>query len=1186
MEFRLHSKQFRLKAIQIYGFKSFADKSTLEFHEGITAIVGPNGCGKSNIADAFRWVMGEQSAKSMRGNKMPDVIFAGTSHRKPLNFSEVTLTFSNADISLPVDYEEVAITRRLHRSGESDYFLNRQPVRLKDVQDLLLDSGIGRHAFAIFEQGKIDQVIQYTPLERRFIFEEAAGILRFLQRKKEALRKLEQLDQNLLRVQDIHHELKKQIHVLEEQATQAKQYKEQKDSLENLEKGLFIARSASFEQKRKELLEKENGCKQSIDEHQKKLVEWHLLYAEEQKKLKDEENILKAKQEELFQARSQKELYLKEKQHAHEQIEQSLSKEKKLRSEVEALLEKRFLSKQEMASIKQKLKPQEGSLKELEQTFKKQKEDFHILENELQILRDQRQSLSQKKLHGVETANQAEGLNQQYRFRLDANKEKKEHLKQRHQNLIQWKEELHQEVEKKKELYQTVSKQIELQKQLFQQKELDYQKVCQTLDTTLDEQEVFLQSLAHLKARQHALNEMQKSHEGFSDGSKKILQQASLPESPLYQIVSELYHFFTPKEKGLKFFSQVMRPYAQTLATLTWEHFFTVIQYAEQHNITDYSLVCLENLNEPIHNEASTKSLLHFMEQGKYNHHFLHHVGLGETLEKALQLPHSIWLFEKGFLDLKQVFFSGNFSDNSTFSREAELKSLVKRLEDAETKRLFLEENVKVLRAQKNHVQNERVHIDQQIRLQEIKLVEANFALQKVKSETEKAEIELTQISQEIQMLDASLKEIEEVLQKSELKQKTAIEHLQLLQQDESLIESDLKQKIEAWKKGQEKLKEEEFLFEEALNQTQKLTHALNLLEVKDQEGEKQQLRLEEELELSHIYREKLQNKQSHQTVDVAGIEKTLQLKAKELQDAEDKLQSIKQQLENILNQANDKQNHLKEIEKTLYQYGVQIAQCETALQAIVSQLEEKYHLSLDELKGQNITLEKSVDVTEKQVRALRQLLENAGNVNFASIDECEKLKERNAFLNTQVDDLAISKKDLLQIISDLDTQSRVIFKETFLKIKENFKKNFQVLFVGGEADLELTDAEDILEAGIEISAKPPGKQMRSISLLSGGEKCLTAMALLFAIFEVKPSPFCILDEIDAPLDDSNVERFLNVVRQFIDRCQFIIITHNKRTMAIADRIYGVSMEERGVSKLLCMEFQQDTAKVELQEAR
>ena len=1135
----------RLKKIELYGFKSFAERTVLYFDVGITAIVGPNGCGKSNIADAFRWVLGEQSAKSMRGSKMPDVIFAGTTTRKPLNYAEVSITLTDVQGALPIEYDEVTITRRLHRDGESEYFINGSLVRLKDVHLLFLDSGMGKDAYSIFEQGKIDHIIHATPLERRTIFEEAAGILRFLQRKRESLRKLEMSDQNISRVKDIHQEVEKQIVVLEKQAEKARQFKESRTRLEKLEKGVLLARW-EYEQKRwQNGQHKEKELQNGI--HVLNLEIEKLLYEIQQAKeyLAEGERAYRLRSEELYRIRSDKEFKTREKQASQERIKEAVAKEKKLRQELEEMLFRRQKRKKEFEDAQKQQKGYETELDTQAGGLAETRKAVQGLEKEVAALRDKQQLYQRELMSLVQQESQVESEYRQNGVRLESNLERRNKLQERQERAFKQQEEITRIVGEKQSHLNEVSKLVDVQKSRFNALE----KGVQELQKTIQERETALNAhqkdWTEQKARQKVLLKLREEMEGFSSGSKKLLKEFAGK-------IKGLYEWILPQKGSEEAVAVFLRPYGQTLVVESDKDLETVCNYASQHKLKDFSIFCLGKL------------------KGK---------NLGE---QSLAIDHPIArhflggaIFKEGGLlaDGKEVLHSLGSSENSIFMREAELKILEQRLKELEIGRGVIEQQLQEAQEERSKRYSERVEMDKTLRKTEMTLVEANFALQKGKGDQEKLKGEVSEIERELGLLGEALLKLNALLEGLQNKMEEAKAASAEKKKGAATLQIEIEKEGLLLKQAQRNLHEKEGVVQRLSDDSRKAQHALHVIEVKDSESLQQEKRIEEDIQTTLSIQQSMKGLGDKTDHSLQEVEILLVETVKQCADLEQEVQKRKGKIEGLDARLQDGRMRSKKVEGDLAQAIAQTTHFQDAAKRLEEELLERYQLSFTLVKEGGLALDVTLEQGEKQLRSLRAEVDGARDINMTSIEAYEEHQTRYQFLNQQIDDLTTSKEELVKIITDLDGESRKLFKETFHQIRTNFVKNFRILFNGGEADLQFTESADVLEAGVEISAKPPGKQMRSIHLLSGGEKCLTAMALLFAIFEVKPAPYCILDEIDAPLDDTNVDRFVNVVKQFIDRCQFIVITHNKRTMAMADILLGVSMEERGVSKILSIAF-------------
>lgn len=1169
----------RLKKIALVGFKSFAEKTVLHFDAGITCIVGPNGCGKSNIADAFRWVLGEQSAKSLRGSKMPDVIFAGTTHRKPLNFAEVSLTLTDVQGSLPIDYEEMTITRRLHRSGDSEYLLNGNLVRLKDLQALFLGSGVGRNAFSIFEQGKLDQVISYTPQERRYIFEEAAGILRFLQRKKEALKKLEQADLNLSRVQDIHLEVEKQIQTLENQAQKARLFKEQKAELELLEKASYVLRWQELEKKQADLQAKQAKQQKRKEDclHQGSAYQTQCQEVKQQRQ--QHERALRAKSEQLLTLRGQQEIQTRECQSIQQRFKEAQQREKKLKQELEDLALARQTRQKILGEIGRKREKLEAEWSEAETKWIHQQDRVKLQEKEVVRLRQELAAKQQAHVKCLQQNSQWQSALKQAEVRLENLVAHQKQLEERFEQLkIDW-QHLARSAQERKQNLQQLSGLVDSHKERLEQYEEELRKLAVKGEEKQKEIEEVRRKGLEIKARQNVLVQMRDELEGFSSDSKRLLQEAQHPQSPFYQKLRPFYEFFNPKAEAVEALAVVLRSYSQTLVVETDQEAKNLLNFAEQENLQDFSLFCIEWVQKFKRRLFPTKkSLLENVSSNAVSQHFLDAVAIVSSHQDVLASwiegkCEEGWSLQGIYFDHRGVLFKIKPNENQVFIRESELASLEEELVEKEDQLGKLEQAFQHLQHRRAHLQLERLELDKILRRDEMKLVEVNFGFQRVLSDQEKNKADQTRCEQDLSALKENLEEQKKAFKALDQQFGQTKQELIQLQQEKDVLQEELSKQESVLRVQEQDQKEKGIHYRQLAENRQHMLHESNLLEAREQDYDKNVLRIEDELGELGERQIQLTQEEKKVQLNLASFESQVQEATKQYAEFEMQGEKLIKQSEEADQRLVFQQEELRKVEHELAQFDIQLAHQRAISQAGVEELAERYHLTMEDALQSSLPLNYSLEKTEKQIKSLRQAIQDCGDVNLTAIEELEKHQLRDTFLKQQIGDMQQSKGELLAIIQQLDGESYKLFKETFEAIRVNFQKNFQILFSGGEADLQFTDSEDILEAGIEISAKPPGKQMRSITLLSGGEKCLTAVALLFAIFEVKPAPFCILDEIDAPLDDTNVERFLNVVKHFVDRCQFLIITHNKRTMAIGDVIFGVSMEEKGVSKLLSLEF-------------
>lgn len=1141
----------RLKKLKIQGFKSFADSTELLFDSPLVALVGPNGCGKSNIVDAIRWVIGEQSARSMRADKMHDVIFGGSEKRKPVNIAEVSITLTDLQGALPVD--EVTLTRRLHRNGDSEYLINRETVRLKDFQSLFLGTGIGKNAFSIFEQGKLDEIIYLNPTERRSIFDEAADISRFLQRKKEALKRFEEITLNFDRVKDIHQEVDKRRRVLKQQADAARTYQEKKIYAARLEKTVLQAKVDLLEQKllketqQKQLIEVDveklkvkvealeissEGFKQNLKQKESELKALEKTHYSQQvafkTKASDEKNA-KEWLKELFQRqeklKAEKEILAKNKERAHGEIQ-------KLHSQLATLHEKKEALESDSRAALERFKELEKKIVVLQETEKKaQKEERKLTEEERLLDKElEAKYFSQKRLS-----------EDRMRFvkEIEENEKECSSIKVKEEKARgEIKKALLQVSEAKEEVTVNGEKIKEIASQLAD-------KTYTTLTTQIQE----------LVAEKKALSALQDSLEGFSEGAKALLKEAKNEKSPLFNLLCPLFEVLRLKEGFEKAASHFLRTYSGTLLLKKEEDLPAILAFAKTKKLTDFSLVWFDKEDD-----------------------FFKDVGFEEDLEAFLKEKRKKALLTKtgSFIDRAKVLFhhEGAASSATSFQRADKIKQLDLSLKEIEKKREKEEAKRQKLTLEKEALEGKKTELESIWRKKEMGVVEQNFFLHQLVSQLKKLEEEKKEKLKKRDALESSSQGIEEKIAFAKKALEEAQERKKELLQTLAKTEKELKEMgvdFETLSKDKEK---KESHAREVSGQWRGVHHEIHLLETKQQMLNEQEKRLLGEASEATVKIEKttldLEKFVQEATILQAAAGENELLHKKQ----EAALKELEKEFEALLKLLTAEKKALSSLENKEQSFLLTIKEKQVAKEGLQERLSP-----LQAFEG--LILEKSLEESEKEVSRVQFELENGSLINMTSIEEFKQEEERFTHLDRQLLDLKEAKMDLEKVISKLDDESRSRFKETFEAIRANFQKNFALFFNGGKADLKFVGSQDPLEAGIEIVAEPKGKQMRAISLLSGGEKCMTALALLFSIFEVKPAPFCILDEVDAPLDDANVSRFTGVLNQYIASTQFVIVTHNKKTMSIADILFGVSMEEKGVSKLISMQFEKKQTALE-----
>ncbi|MGE3953681.1 MAG: AAA family ATPase [Parachlamydiales bacterium] len=1136
-----------LKRIELVGFKSFADRTSLNFVEGVTGIVGPNGCGKSNIADAFRWVLGEQSAKSLRGDKMADVLFAGTDKRRPAPYCEVTLTFDNSDGHLAIPYEEVAISRRLTRKGDSDYQINGTSCRLKDIHHLFFDTGLGKEAFAIFEQGKIEEIILRNPEERRPIFEQAAGIARYRHQWREAQRRLDQTEQHLTRAHDINGEVEKQIRLLEKQVAEATAYRENKARLELLERGLLQAKwsghRAQVAAKEGELalLHQKQAASQVTSQElaeQKGRAKWAL---------EQEEGRLKGATEALYALRSRLQVQLAEGEGIRQRLAEVQERSVQCERELAAIQGQEGQIAREAEGIAARRAKLKGALEEAQQALEESQGSLTECQKALHQCQEEQVRLQKGQMDEVQRAHALASRLREGEVRLENGVERLHALKVRQEELDGARGDLKQRLAERTAQSAELTRTVKGEREEVEGLLAELETVEGRLQEIGCEREHLTDELAQNRARHKVLHQLEQEGEGLPKGSRLLLQA--------FEALIPLADACTPLPGYEQTVATALQLYTGTLLAKDERTLAAALDWAQREGIEGYSLTSPERLAAAATPIAPSVAP---------------HVQPESPLHPLLE---SLTLTD-GLLDHAGILFSPLADDESPVMRRAELKKLTTLIAKGEKMLATLTEEGERRKGERAQLQAKRASAEQSLRQTEMKLVECNVSLDRTRTDAaaiEKEERELLHRQEEIAALQRKLSVEIDSLQKEVDKARI---RLTTCQEEADRIAKKLEGYLDQVREFAKGRRQREQRVHELSLERHGLDSTASLIEAKQLGQRKEQTRLVAELEA-------LSKKEKELSAALATLKEpkaeaaALSQAEAEVKALEEALAKIRAELEMIEQKEGEGRKGSDQLQKAAHQLEVDIARERAAAEALAEEMLERFETPID---GEETPLDLPLTEAEKEIRTLRKAVEGATEVNLAAAAEYDEKKTRHHFLSEQLTDLENSKKELEEIIAELDRESRHRFEQTFEEVRRHFQEQFQILFNGGEADLTFVGSDDILQAGIDIVAKPPGKKMRSIKLLSGGEKCLTAMALLFALFKVRPAPFCILDEMDAPLDDSNIARFLSVVRPFMEQTQFLIITHNKRTMAAADTLFGVSMEEKGVSKILSLQFEHRTA--------
>jgi chromosome segregation protein len=1181
----------RLEKIVLNGFKSFADKVELAFDSPITAIVGPNGCGKSNIVDAVKWVLGEQSVKSLRSEQMADVIFSGSSSRKAVGTAEVSLSFSNPDGTgrrqLPIEADEVQITRRIYKSGESEYRINNKICRLKDIRELLMDTGVGVKAYSIIEQGQVGQLLSASRTDRRAIFEEAAGISKYRAHKKEALRKLEYTEQNMLRLADILSEVQKQLRSIKFQAGKARNYLQYCGRLKELQVNYSLA---EYAKNRTQSAEKKSGLERLEDQLAGVVAEVaknDALMSELGQKITETENELNRTGNCLVAVQSK--------------IGQNLQRIEFLRTRIAELRQRKENAEKRIEKLQKQKNLFEGDLRQYkvelangEKMLEKKKQDAEQLQKAIQEIDAECASLN------ADLEDEKSGIIDIVRRTAQLHNEVQSICVYRN-NLSSQKDRLFGRAE---------TSQAELEKLLTEKAQHgarlgDIEKVLGELQQSLDSKHKETEEinsliaaenkrLAQSKEERSALNselsvlaDMETRREGLNTAVKSILQSRpkfDYVEGILAEAIAADVEYANAVEAALEGRTDalVINSTSRLMADKK-----TIEKLEGRVNF-----ICTDKIEPFVDKKDLSKfqhvkgRLVEFVKsESKYAPLVWKLLGktiVVDSIDAAIELAERIGEDYK-FVTLKGEFLSTDGAiklgplgkTTGLISRKSRLRQLQEIIAKITVEIAEIEGQI-----EKNNHTNE--HLTKLCKELRTAIYEANIEKMQVSSKLTVYEQNIKRLSEEQPLIAGEIELLEAQIAQSVQKEYDSKQKLQELetvnsQRTKRIEELDAKY---AERKAEQQRQTSEFAdlrvaLGQITEQTKALKQTITNLQSQMQENQTATETAEEEIRNS-----KFEIRNSHRdilnceaAVSELFVEKEKNQSASgRLQEKNEKLLEEQKQTEQLIRRKRAEQS---EIESAIGELKIELSQLEVKGQDLVERVQDELQIDLVEAYKNYEESQVNWDRVREEIAELRGKIERLGNVNVDAIAEQDDLEKRNDFLSSQVEDLNKSKAQLQQLINRLNKKSREKFRETFEEIRVHFQQIFRKLFGGGKADIVLEDAEDILEAGIEIIARMPGKEAMSISLLSGGEKALTAIALLFSVFKIKPSPFCFLDEVDATLDEANNERFNMLLREFQKDSQFVVITHSKRTMSIAEVLFGITMQTRGVSKKISVRFDQ-----------
>ena len=1173
-----------LKSLEVHGFKSFANKLVFEFHNGITAIVGPNGSGKSNVADAVRWVLGEQSAKQLRGAKMEDVIFAGTQMRKPLGYAYVAITISNEDHKLNIPYEEVKIARRVYRSGESEYLLNGASCRLKDIQEILFDTGIGKEGYSIIGQGQIDKILSGKPEERRELFDEAAGIVKFKKRKAAAEKNLAEEQQNLVRIEDILSELDKQVGPLEEQSEKAREYLGYRDDLKNLDINLFLADYDRIHKEMREVEAKKRIASADLDGANKELEQTKEEYAEVEKKL-----------ESLNQSIEQQKELLTADRLAFNKAEGDI---KLLNEQIVTVRQNKEHTEELLASIQVRMDEanveKEGYLSQ-----KKEADEKHSLMVANQEALQEKLEEVEKKESSMEAEMSA--CNQDMLLYLNANTEVKTD-EQRLTTLLE----------------QNAIKKAEITKRILENKS----EAAVLLETLEEEKKVLDDVSDKIKAMDDSIVELRRTGYSFEKEEEELRKE--------HRDTQQKYHMENSRLESLRNLTERYEGYGQSIKRIMEQKktnagivgvVADIIRVKKEYEMAVETALGGSIQNIVTDNEKTAKDMIAFLKKNKYGRAtflpltnmkakpmnlsgnimsepgvigmasdlveadgkftslvqyllgrfvVVDHIDNGIALARKYHHTIRIVTTEGDLLNPGGSMSGGAFKNNhNLLGRRREMEDLEKQVSDLKEKLQTISEDIRTVSRKKSEIAEE-ISKNNKIR-QELSLQQntAKLGYDRAKADMDKNEEKLDiiraeslQIEEQKTSLSEDIDKIKEKMHSNEMMSKEKEERIAELTKE---IEDIKKEKEDLAKENSDLLLEiaahsqaNQFI-EENLSRVNKTIEGLLEERVQtDASGENAEAQVKEKENEIQKTKDEMEDIKRH----IGELEKSIASISEERD-------SLSEMHKGFFDKREGLSEHRNKLDQECFRLNNQLEKCQEQLDTKTNYMWEQYELTYHGAEEVKLETDLSPAQMKSRITELKNKMKSLGDVNINAIDQYQEVKERYEHLHTQHDDLIEAANVLIGIIEELDEEMRKQFEEQFGEIRLRFDKVFKELFGGGRGTLELTEEEDILEAGIHIVAQPPGKKLQNMMQLSGGEKALTAIALLFAIQSLKPSPFCLLDEIEAALDDSNVTRYADYLHKLTKDTQFIVITHRRGTMNAADILYGITMQEKGVSTLV-----------------
>ena len=1180
-----------LKQLEIHGFKSFAEKTELGFVNGINAVVGPNGSGKSNIADAIRWVLGEQSVKTLRGSKMEDIIFAGSDRKKALGFAEVHLCIDNADKQIPVDFSEINVTRRMYRSGESEYFINKTHCRLKDIYELFMDTGIGRDGYSIIGQGKIDEILSNKSEDRRLVFEEAAGIVKYKTRKQEAEKKLENTKQNIVRIVDIIEEIEGQLEPMKEQAEIAKRYRKIAEELKVIEINLLVSNIEKYKNRLEQLRLEASGIQELIEEKTKRSAEDENKHSLLKKNLLAFEKQIADLNEEIHN-----EITLTEKREGEyrlleEKINNYTNNINRLVKRDQELLKQHQDSKALVLEDERKLAELEQLFIELNLQIEEEARSF---EHKFKSLMDMEVELDNQQQRFISLIN----MNSELKSKINSSNVFIDNIKKRIKQIQKETGLMESQCEEKRVQHQKIISEIDVCKGKIEKSKAQLEQLKNEQQAAASEISGLENGISAVKSERDSstsrlklLEEMERDHGGYSKTVKLLLTESSKIIKGYCGVIGEIIK--VPKEY-VTAVEMALGSSVQSMITENEEDAKLLIEYLKKTKGGRATFLPLSAVKPRFFNE---KEKTCFKQEGvigsaaeliEYDKRFdgvmknlLGRIAVVEDIDSAIKLA------RRTNYDFRIVTLQGeiinaggsmtggslNSSFSSVLSRKSEIEALTAKLDE---KQQQLDTMTMRFTELKERYANIRIETDSKTTLLHAIQIELNNSNNKSDNLSNELQILKDRImlsSKEVEELYDDIRKSMVIIGDNESKIKKLEYEKQEVEDEISRLQSDMKQLKEIKEEHSQEITNLKVKLAGVEQNKKSMHESLESLreEIKEKALEIEQNEKEIEGEKQAIAEHSIRKEVLKG--EILLVSQQIEDKKQRLREMDARKLEMQQEQDQLEEKAREWSKDIAQLQNNLHKTEVQLAKIEMELENVEHKLLETYEMSYYKAADYKDPA-MNLSWAGKKCEELKAEIREMGVVNVNAVEEFEKLSQRYEFLNAQVEDLTKAKESLASVITDITETMKSQFITEFYRINENFNQVFMKLFGGGEAQLVLSDMDNILESGIEIIAKPPGKKLQNLSLLSGGERALTAIALLFAILKMKPAPFCVLDEIDAALDDANVDRYAKFLLELSTSTQFIIVTHRKGTMESANCLYGVSMEDSGVSKLVSVRLE------------